>query len=121
VASWFSCLPSCILCDLQVGVRKSEEDALRAFVNVSLNKLSPDNFAKLSMEMMEHVKENAQTGSMLRIVVTIFFDKALSEPHYASIYAQLCEVMSKNLQPVPDIPYVTACLGTDDLHPRAKF
>lgn len=80
-----------------------EGDALRAVVNHHLNVLSPDKFAELWKGMVALVKKEATTGSMLRIVVTVFFDRALAEPHYASLYAQLCEVLSRHLPTVPDI------------------
>ena len=85
------------------------------FVCSLLNKLSPENFEKLSLELIQHVDVKSPTvfkGTIILVRLSVcmsvhllmlytcmilwcwhpfqIFDKALDEPNYSSMYAQLC-------------------------------
>jgi len=62
-------------------------DATFRKVRGILNKLTPDKFDKLSLELL-NVGIDSQT--VLKGVILLIFDKALDEPKYSSLYAQLC-------------------------------
>ena len=61
-------------------------------VNVSvlsiLNKLCPDNYEKLSKEIM--TLNWIESEKMLRTCTQLLFEKAIDEPHFSGIYADLC-------------------------------
>ncbi|XP_067123606.1 eukaryotic translation initiation factor 4 gamma 2 isoform X2 [Centruroides vittatus] len=52
-----------------------------------LNKLTPEKFHKLSEELLSIGLDSTQ---ILKGVILLIFDKALDEPKYSSMYAQLC-------------------------------
>jgi translation initiation factor 4G len=52
-----------------------------------LNKLTPEKFDKLSLELL-NVGIDSQT--ILKGIILLIFEKALDEPKYSSLYAQLC-------------------------------
>ena len=56
-----------------------------------LNKLTPENFQKLSDELL---KIDLNTKVILQGVIHLLFEKALDEPKYSSMYAQLCKRLS---------------------------
>lgn len=60
-----------------------------------LNKLTPENFQKLSDELLQ-----IELGSkvILKGVVHLIFQKALDELKYSSMYAQLCKRLSIEVQ-----------------------
>lgn len=75
------------------GSAADEIEATLAKTRSLLNKLSRDNFAKLSTQLKEHEMTSL---AMLRAVVGAIFDKALDEKHYGDMYADLCAVLSSN-------------------------
>ncbi|KAF2351270.1 MIF4G-like type 3 [Trinorchestia longiramus] len=69
-----------------------------------LNKLTPETFDKLSNEIL-NVGLNARV--VLEELILLIFQKALDEPKYCSMYAQLCKRLSED---APNFdPPNTAC------------
>lgn len=56
-----------------------------------LNKLTPENFEKLSDELL---KVDLNSSKILNGTIVLIFDKAINEPKYSSMYAQLCKRLS---------------------------
>jgi len=52
-----------------------------------LNKMTPENFDKLSRQLCDLEMTSSE---MLRRVIGVLFDKAVDEPHFAVVYAALC-------------------------------
>jgi hypothetical protein len=57
-----------------------------------LNKITPQTFEKLSEQML-HL--NVTNTAMLDKVIGIIFDKALDEPNFTQLYAELCSFLNK--------------------------
>ena len=62
-----------------------------------LNRLAPEKFEKLFEQLLEIVT-SAET---LRRTITLVFQKAVSEPTFTFLYADLCRKMSKELPEFP--------------------
>lgn len=60
-----------------------------------MNKITPDKFAKLSDELLQCELDSA---AILKGVVVLIFNKALEEPKYSSMYAQLCRKISEGVK-----------------------
>ncbi|KAF6029164.1 EIF4G2 [Bugula neritina] len=58
-----------------------------------LNKLTPERFDKLCLELLNVGIDSEPT---LRGLIILIFDKAVDEPKFSSLYAQLCERLSKD-------------------------
>jgi len=56
-------------------------------VRAILNKLTPEKFDKLSLELLN---VGIETQVILKGIILLIFEKALEEPKYSSLYAQLC-------------------------------
>lgn len=68
-----------------------------------LNKLTPEKFQKLSDDLL---RIELSSSIILKGVILLIFEKALDEPKYSSMYAQLCKRLSEeapNFEP-PDKP-----------------
>lgn len=68
-----------------------------------LNKLAPEKFHKLSNDILN---VGLDSTTILKGVILLIFEKALDEPKYCSMYAQLCKRLSEeapNFDP-PDGP-----------------
>lgn len=59
-----------------------------------LNKLTPEKFDKLTDSLLNL---GLNTPSILKGVILLIFEKALEEPKYSSMYAQLCKKLSVKL------------------------
>lgn len=57
-----------------------------------LNKLTPEKFQKLSDDLLGL---ELDSDKVLRGVILLIFEKALDEPKYSSMYAQLCKRLSE--------------------------
>ena len=57
-----------------------------------LNKITPEKFKKLSKELLS---VGLDSPAILKGVILLIFDKALEEPKYSSMYAQLCRIISE--------------------------
>lgn len=67
-----------------------------------MNKLTPEKFQKLSDDLLS---QNLNSPKVLNGVIHLIFEKALDEPKYSSMYAQLCKRLSKeapNFETEPD-------------------
>uniref|UniRef100_A0A182JS41 Eukaryotic translation initiation factor 4 gamma 2 n=1 Tax=Anopheles christyi TaxID=43041 RepID=A0A182JS41_9DIPT len=70
-------------------------DSIFRKVRGILNKLTPEKFQKLSDELL---KLDLNSSKILNGVILLIFDKALDEPKYSSMYAQLCKRIQKELE-----------------------
>ncbi|KAI8440644.1 hypothetical protein MSG28_001853, partial [Choristoneura fumiferana] len=73
----------------------------RVNVRGILNKLTPEKFQKLSDDLLGL---ELDSDKVLKGVILLIFEKALDEPKYSSMYAQLCKRLSEeapNLEPAP--------------------
>ena len=61
-------------------------------INSILNKITPEKFKKLSKELLG---VGLDSPAILKGVILLIFDKALEEPKYSSMYAQLCRIISE--------------------------
>ncbi|XP_050409520.2 eukaryotic translation initiation factor 4 gamma 2, partial [Patella vulgata] len=78
--------PSSIKRDANHGEEKYDQIFRR--VRGILNKLSPEKFDKLSLELL-NVGIDSQV--VLKGIILLIFEKALDEVKYSSLYAQLCQ------------------------------
>uniref|UniRef100_A0A1B0A9G7 Eukaryotic translation initiation factor 4 gamma 2 n=1 Tax=Glossina pallidipes TaxID=7398 RepID=A0A1B0A9G7_GLOPL len=69
-----------------------KNDAVFRKVRGILNKLTPEKFQELSDELL---KLDLNSIVILNGVILLIFDKALDEPKYSSMYAQLCKRLSE--------------------------
>uniref|UniRef100_A0A1I8NUM6 Eukaryotic translation initiation factor 4 gamma 2 n=1 Tax=Stomoxys calcitrans TaxID=35570 RepID=A0A1I8NUM6_STOCA len=77
----------------QHGLTQAEKnDAVFRRVRGILNKLTPEKFQELSDELL---KLDLNSIAILNGVILLIFDKALDEPKYSSMYAQLCKRLSQ--------------------------
>ena len=66
-----------------------------------LNKLTKEKFDTLSAQLIDIVIEAVEdAGGLLKEIVTIVFDKALSEKYFAALYSELCCTMDQKLPAV---------------------
>ncbi|CAG2109861.1 unnamed protein product, partial [Medioppia subpectinata] len=57
-----------------------------------LNKITPEKFKKLSKELLA---VGLDSPAILKGLILLIFDKALEEPKYSCMYAQLCRIISE--------------------------
>lgn len=77
----------------QHGLTQSEKnDAVFRKVRGILNKLTPEKFQELSEDLLQL---DLNSIVILNGVILLIFDKALDEPKYSSMYAQLCKRISE--------------------------
>jgi hypothetical protein len=69
---------------------KTEDEAIRRTIKISLNKLSPANFDKLKEQLLEISKQNEGN---LKLMSQGIFDKAWSQPKFTQLYAGLCQYL----------------------------
>lgn len=58
-----------------------------------LNKLTPEKFDKLSLELLN---VGIESHVILKGIILLIFEKALDEPKYSSMYAQLCHQLCED-------------------------
>uniref|UniRef100_A0A8C1R5Q1 Eukaryotic translation initiation factor 4 gamma 2 n=1 Tax=Cyprinus carpio TaxID=7962 RepID=A0A8C1R5Q1_CYPCA len=73
--------------DVNSSNEKEHHDAIFRKVRGILNKLTPEKFDKLCLELLNVGVDNKL---VLKGVILLIVDKALEEPKYSSLYAQLC-------------------------------
>ncbi|KAJ1530338.1 hypothetical protein ONE63_005252 [Megalurothrips usitatus] len=72
--------------------QETKNDLLFRKVRGILNKLTPEKFQKLSDDLLAI---QLDTSTILKGVILLIFEKALDEPKYSSMYAQLCKRLSE--------------------------
>ncbi|KAI1903887.1 hypothetical protein AGOR_G00000040 [Albula goreensis] len=73
--------------DVSSSNEKEQHDAIFRKVRGILNKLTPEKFDKLCLELLN---VGVDSKLILKGVILLIVDKALEEPKYSSLYAQLC-------------------------------
>lgn len=71
---------------------ESRNDLVFRKVRGILNKLTPEKFQKLSNDIL---RTELTSHNILKGVILLIFEKALDEPKYSSMYAQLCKRLSE--------------------------
>ena len=66
---------------------KERYDATSRKVSGTLNKLTPEKFDKLCLELLS---VGVESKHILKGVILLIVDKVLEEPKYSLLYAQLC-------------------------------
>ncbi|CAH0721365.1 unnamed protein product, partial [Brenthis ino] len=70
----------------------AKHDIIHRKVRGILNKLTPEKFQKLSDDLLGL---ELDSDKVLKGVILLIFEKALDEPKYSSMYAQLCKRLSE--------------------------
>ncbi|KAJ6815767.1 eukaryotic translation initiation factor 4G [Iris pallida] len=78
----------------EVGKVSDKEEAKQRQLKAILNKLTPQNFEKLFLQVKEVNIDNKVT---LTGVISQIFDKALTEPTFCEMYANFCAHLSNEL------------------------
>ncbi|KEY77247.1 eukaryotic translation initiation factor subunit eIF 4F [Aspergillus fumigatus] len=76
-------------------------DMVQRKVKAALNKMTPENFDRISGQILEIVSQSKDEsdGRTLRQVIQLTFEKATDEAHWASIYAKFCKRMLESMSP----------------------
>ena len=76
-------------------------DVVQRKVKGSLNKMTPNNFDKISAQILDIVSQSKQEtdGRTLRQVIQLTFEKATDEAHWAAMYAEFCGRMLEYMTP----------------------
>lgn len=69
-----------------------EETVIRRVRGI-LNKITPETFDTLSRQLLDVGIDNER---VLQDIILVLFEKALKEPHFSSLYAEVCLVLSKH-------------------------
>uniref|UniRef100_A0A672IH08 Eukaryotic translation initiation factor 4 gamma 2 n=1 Tax=Salarias fasciatus TaxID=181472 RepID=A0A672IH08_SALFA len=69
------------------SAEKGQNDAIFRKVRGILNKLTPEKFDKLCLELLN---VGVDSKLVLKGIILLIVDKALEEPKYSQLYAQLC-------------------------------
>ncbi|KTG45006.1 hypothetical protein cypCar_00004358, partial [Cyprinus carpio] len=90
--------------DVNSSNDKEHHDALFRKVRGILNKLTPEKFDKLCLELLN---VGVDSKLVLKGIILLIVDKALEEPKYSSLYAQLCLRLAEDAPnfdgPTPEI------------------
>ncbi|PWA54828.1 MIF4G domain-containing protein / MA3 domain-containing protein [Artemisia annua] len=76
----------------------SEKDRVLKTVKGILNKLTPEKFDLLKGQL---INSGITTADILKGVISLIFDKAVLEPTFCQMYAQLCSDLNMKLPPFP--------------------
>ncbi|KAJ1433578.1 MIF4G-like, type 3 [Sesbania bispinosa] len=76
----------------------SEKDRVLKTVKGILNKLTPEKFDILKGQLID---AGITSADILKGVISLIFDKAVLEPTFCPMYAQLCFDLSEKLPPFP--------------------
>ncbi|KAL9130354.1 MAG: hypothetical protein Q9217_001456 [Psora testacea] len=76
-------------------------DVVQRKVKSNLNKMTPNNFDKISNQILAiaHQSKDETDGRSLRQVIQLTFEKATDEAHWAEMYAQFCKRMLDSMSP----------------------
>ena len=74
-------------------------DVVQRKVKSNLNKMTPNNFDKISGQILAiaHQSKDETDGRSLRQVIQLTFEKATDEAHWAEMYAQFCKRMLESM------------------------
>jgi len=76
---------------------KDERDQVLRSITGTLNKITPEKFDKLSIKLCKEI-ESIVEEDIYSEAVSLVFSKAVSEPNFSKMYAELC--VKLNAQPV---------------------
>lgn len=78
-----------------------DPETVQRKVKAALNKMTPENFDKISGQILEIAAQSKdeQDGRTLRQVIQLTFEKATDEAHWAAMYAKFCKRMLENMSP----------------------
>ncbi|KAI4249245.1 MAG: hypothetical protein L6R40_000703 [Gallowayella cf. fulva] len=76
-------------------------DVVQRKVKSNLNKMTPNNFNKISDQVLAIAAQSKDEtdGRTLRQVIQLTFEKATDEAHWAEMYAQFCKRMLESMSP----------------------
>lgn len=75
------------------AAKKAQQRTVEQSFLSNLNKLTLENFALLSKQLVELVR-SLSSLPQLQACVALVFDKALGEPKFAAMYAHLCAILA---------------------------
>ncbi|XP_016484283.1 eukaryotic translation initiation factor isoform X1 [Nicotiana tabacum] len=93
--------PTLIKADVPWSVRRgtlSDKDRVLKTVKGILNKLTPEKFDLLKGQL---IASGITSADILKGVISLIFDKAVLEPTFCPMYAQLCSDLNEKLPPFP--------------------
>ncbi|KAD6794969.1 hypothetical protein E3N88_05865 [Mikania micrantha] len=93
--------PALVKAEVPWSVRRgalSEKDRVLKTVKGILNKLTPEKFDLLKGQLID---SGITTADILKGVISLIFDKAILEPTFCPMYAQLCSDLNTKLPPFP--------------------
>nr|XP_043623256.1 eukaryotic translation initiation factor [Erigeron canadensis] len=93
--------PALIKAEVPWSVRRgtlSDKDRVLKTVKGILNKLTPEKFDLLKGQLIE---SGITSADILKGVISLIFDKAVLEPTFCPMYAQLCSDLNTKLPPFP--------------------
>ncbi|KAK7329911.1 hypothetical protein VNO77_24093 [Canavalia gladiata] len=76
----------------------SDKDRVLKTVKGILNKLTPEKFDLLKGQLID---SGITSADILKEVISLIFDKAVLEPTFCPMYAQLCSDLNEKLPPFP--------------------
>lgn len=76
-------------------------DVVQRKVKANLNKMTPENFDRISEQILTIVSQSKHEsdGRTLRQVIQLTFEKATDEAHWAPMYAKFCKRMLESMSP----------------------
>ena len=74
-------------------------DVVQRKVKAALNKMTPNNFDRISDQILDIVAQSKDEtdGRTLRQVIQLTFEKATDEAHWAQMYAEFCKRMLESM------------------------
>ncbi|KAG8971747.1 hypothetical protein FRC05_010814 [Tulasnella sp. 425] len=83
------------------AMEESSPELVQRKVNVLLNKLTSENFASVSDQIVDWVNrfKDDKNGGSLALIIKLVFEKATDESHWAEMYARLCRRMMEKISP----------------------
>lgn len=93
--------PTLIKAEVPWSVRRgtlSDKDRVLKTVKGILNKLTPEKFDLLKGQLID---SGITSADILEGVISLIFDKAVLEPTFCPMYAQLCSDLNEKLPPFP--------------------
>lgn len=78
-----------------------QPDMVQRKVKSNLNKMTPENFDKISDQILAIAAQSKDEddGRTLRQVIQLTFEKACDEAHWAAMYAKFCKRMLETMSP----------------------